>query len=179
MNTLVLLSDFGDLIGDISKKLIPDPLALVTQLLATLVMFIVVYKFFWKPIKKYIEERKDYMDHEISNAQTLNEEAQVNFEISNQKIKEVKVEVRKIKEEAENQALEIRKTIIEKAEEEAQAKREKVLRDIENQVLEAEDNIRQEIVDIALLAAQKIVEREIDVNDNTRLVEDFINDVKK
>lgn len=179
MKTLVLLSDFGDLIGDISKKIVPSVPALITQLLATLVMFIVVYKFFWKPIKQYIKERKDYMEQEISNAKALNEEAQANFELSNQKIKEVKVEVRKIKEEAENQALEIRKTIIEKAEEEAQSKREKALRDIEKQVLEAEDDIRREIVDIALLAAQKIVEREIDVNDNTRLVEDFIDDVKK
>ena len=91
----------------------------------------------------------------------------------------MKVEARKIKEEAENQALEVRKEILLKAEEEAQAKKEKALRDIEKQKLEAQEDIHREIVGVALLAAQKIVEREIDENDNTRLVEDFINDIKK
>ena len=62
--------------------------------------------------------------------------------------------------------------------EEAQAKKEKALRDIEKQKLEAQEDIHREIVDVALLAAQKIVEREIDENDNTRLVEDFIKEVK-
>ena len=90
----------------------------------------------------------------------------------------MRMEARKIKEEAENQALEVRKEILLKAEEEAQAKKEKALRDIEKQRLEAQKDIHREIVDVALLAAQKIVEREIDEKDNTRLVEDFIKDVK-
>ena len=68
--------------------------------------------------------------------------------------------------------------ILLKAEEDAQAKKEKALRDIEKQRLEAQKDIHREIVDVALLAAQKIVEREIDEKDNTRLVEDFIKDVK-
>ena len=83
-----------------------------------------------------------------------------------------------LKEEAENQALELRKEILLKAEEEAQAKKDKALRDIEKQKLEAKEDIHREIVGVALLAAQKIVEREIDEKDNTRLVEDFIKDVK-
>ena len=90
----------------------------------------------------------------------------------------MKIEARKIKEEAENQALEVRKEILLKAEEEAQAKKDKALRDIEKQKLEAKEDIHREIVGVALLAAQKIVEREIDEKDNTRLVEDFIKDVK-
>ena len=90
----------------------------------------------------------------------------------------MKIEARKIKEEAENQALEVRKEILLKAEEEAQAKKDKALRDIEKQKLEAQEDIHREIVGVALLAAQKIVEWEIDEKDNTRLVEDFIKDVK-
>lgn len=72
----------------------------------------------------------------------------------------------------------MRKEILLKAEEEAQAKKDKALRDIEKQRLEAKEDIHREIVGVALLAAQKIVEREIDEKDNTRLVEDFIKDVK-
>lgn len=178
MNYL-FLADFKDLLGDIGAKIFPSVSALVTQLLATFIMFFIVFKFFWKPIKGYINARKDFLENELKEAEKLNEEAKSNHELANKRIKELKIEARKIKEEAENQALEVRKSILLKADEEALAKKEKALRDIEKQKLEAQADIRKEIVDVALLAAQKIVEREIDEEDNTKLVEDFINDVNK
>ena len=177
MNHLFLAS-FKDELGDISKQIFPSLPALITQLLATFVMFFIVFKFFWKPIKEFIDKRKDFLENELKEATTLKEEAQAAHSLADKRIKEMKVEARKIKEEAENQALEVRKEILLKAEEEAQAKKEKALRDIEKQKLEAQEDIHREIVDVALLAAQKIVEREIDENDNTRLVEDFIKEVK-
>ena len=118
------------------------------------------------------------LENELKEATTLKEEAKAAHSLADKRIKEMKVEARKIKEEAENQALEVRKEILLKAEEEAQAKKDKALRDIEKQKLEAQEDIHREIVGVALLAAQKIVEREIDEKDNTRLVEDFIKDVK-
>lgn len=174
---LLFLADFKDLLGDIGSKIFPSVSALITQLLATFIMFFIVFKFFWKPIKGFIDKRKDYLENTLKEAETLKEEAQANHDLANKRIKEMKVEARKIKEEAENQALEVRKNILLKAEEEAQAKKEKALRDIEKQKLEAKEDIHREIVDVALLAAQKIVGREIDEKDNTRLVEDFINEV--
>ena len=177
MNHLFLASFKGEL-SEISKQIFPSLPALITQLLATFVMFFIVFKFFWKPIKEFIEKRKDFLENELKEAATLKEEAQAAHSLADKRIKEMKVEARKIKEEAENQALEVRKEILLKAEEEAQAKKEKALRDIEKQKLEAQEDIHREIVDVALLAAQKIVEREIDENDNTRLVEDLIKEVK-
>ncbi len=175
---LLFLADFKDLLGDISAKIFPNLSSLITQLLATFVMFFIVFKFFWKPIKEFIDKRKDYLENTLKEAETLKLEAQTNNDLANKRIKEMKIEARKIKEEAENQALEVRKSILLKAEEEVKIKKEKALRDIEKQKLEAKDDIHREIVDVALLAAQKIVEREIDEKDNTRLVEDFIKEVK-
>ena len=177
MNHLFLAS-FEDELSGISKQIFPSLPALITQLLATFVMFFIVFKFFWKPIKEFIDKRKDFLENELKEATTLKEEAKAAHSLADKRIKEMKVEARKIKEEAENQALEVRKEILLKAEEEAQAKKEKALRDIEKQKLEAQEDIHREIVGVALLAAQKIVEREIDEKDNTRLVEDFIKDVK-
>ncbi len=174
----IFLADFKELLGDIGAKIFPSLPALITQLLATFVMFFIVFKFFWKPIKEFIDKRKDFLEKELKEATNLKEEAEANHALADKRIKEMKIEARKIKEEAENQALELRKEILLKAEEEAQAKKDKALRDIEKQKLEAKEDIHREIVGVALLAAQKIVEREIDEKDNTRLVEDFIKDVK-
>ena len=52
----IFLADFKELLGDIGAKIFPSLPALITQLLATFVMFFIVFKFFWKPIKEFIDK---------------------------------------------------------------------------------------------------------------------------
>ena len=64
----IFLADFKELLGDIGAKIFPSLPALITQLLATFVMFFIVIKFFWKPIKEFIDKRKDFLEKELKEA---------------------------------------------------------------------------------------------------------------
>ena len=51
--------------------------------------------------------------------------------------------------------------------------------DIARMELEAQDKIRKEIVSVALDASKELLGREVSSKDNNRLLEEFIEDVKK
>ena len=171
----LLAQDIGEMIGDVSAKIFPNIGSLIVQLLATTVMVFVVVKFFWKPIKANLDTRREYIKKNIDEAGKLNEEAQINLENSNKAIKDANVEARRIKENAETEALLARQKILNKAEEEASNK----LKIAEEQIIkereEAKQEIREEIINVAMMAASKIVEREINKEDNEKLVNDFLD----
>ena len=156
--------DISELIGDVSKKIFPNIGSLVVQLLATCILVFFVVKLFWKPIKKNIDE-----------AGRLNEEAQLNLENSNKRIKDANVEARRIKENAETEALLARQNILDQANEEASRKIKLAEEQIIKEREEAKQEIHDEIINVAMMAASKIVEREISKEDNEKLVEDFLN----
>ena len=60
---------------------------------------------------------------------------------------------------------------------------EKMKKEAENDIArmekEAQEEIRKEMVSIALDASKELLSREVDSSDNTRLIEEFIEEIKK
>ena len=173
-----LLATIGELIGDVSAKIFPNIGSLVVQLLATIILVFFVVKFFWKPIKKNIDIRREYIKNNVDEAGKLKEEAEINLNTSKTKIKEATVQARRKIEEAEAEALLVRQKIIKDAELEAQRKIQIAEEQIVKEREEAEQEIREEIVTVAMEAAGKIIEREISKEDNERLVREFLEENK-
>ena len=171
----LLAKSIAELIGDVSQKIFPNIGSLVVQLVATIVLVFFVVKFFWKPIKKNIDTRREYIKNNIDEAGKLNEEAHINLEKSNKTIKDANVEARRIKENAETEALLVRQNILDQANEEASRKIKLAEEQIIKEREEAKQEIHDEIISVAMMAASKIVEREISKEDNEKLVEDFLN----
>ena len=174
----LLAQDIGELIGDVSKKIFPNIGSLVVQLIATIVLVFFVIKFFWKPIKKNIDTRREYIKNKVDEAGKLREEAGINLDTSKSKIKEATVEARRIKEEAETEALLARQKILQEAEEEAQRRIRLAEEQIQKEREEAKQEIHDEIISVAMAAAGKIVGREISNEDNERLVNEFLEENK-
>lgn len=173
-----LLASIGELIGDVSKKIFPNIGSLVVQLIATIILVFFVVKFFWKPIKKNIDIRREYIKNNVDEAGKLKEEAQTNLNTSNMKIKKATVEARRLKEEAEAEALLARQKILKEAEVEVQRRIQIAEEQIAKEREEARQEIRDEIITVAMAAASKIVEREITSEDNERLVKEFLEENK-
>lgn len=181
--TLFLASDIGTMINGedgngIFNKIFPNIGSLVVQLIATIILVFFVVKFFWKPIKKNIDIRREYIKNNIDEAGKLKEEAQLNLNTSTTKIKEATVQARRKIEEAEAEALLVRQKILKEAEEEAQRRIQLAEEQIAKEREEARQEIEKEIINVAMAAASKIVEREINSDDNERLVKEFLENNK-
>lgn len=174
----LLTSDIGELIGDIGSKLFPNLESVIVQLCATAVMFFIVLKFFYKPIKANIEKRKDFIKNNVDEAEKNKNESKELYEKTQFQLKDAHVEARKIKEEAEIQARYDRETIIAKTNQEIIAKKLKLSSELEQEKENARKEIHDEIVNVAIKAASKIVEKEVDNTDNRKLVNDFIKEIQ-
>ena len=179
--TLLLLTSCSiDLSSDdFTSKLIPNWPSFVAQVGALIVLLVVVIVFAYKPVKKIVNKRQDYIESNIKEA----EKSKAIWQENELKSKETVLAsertaadiVAEAKKEAERQkALTL---------EETQLQVLQMKRDAENDIarmeVEAQEQIRKEIVSVALDASGELLGREVSSEDNIRLVEEFVEEVKK
>ena len=106
MFALSNMSSIGEVIGTISQKLIPNLLSFVVQFLSFLVLVIVVFVFAYKPVKKILAKRADYVENEIKEARESNLVAQKNVDEAKEMVAQSKVQASEIIKNAEKQGQE-------------------------------------------------------------------------
>ena len=163
---------------DIITKLIPNWISFVTQLLAFLVLVAVLIFFAYKPVKKIIKKRQDYIENNIKEAEEAKLEAYKNITQSEETLTSSKKQANEIIEQAKLDALKEKEKIIQATSEEISLMKENAEKDIELSKIEAQEQIRKEMVDIALDASGEILKRNVTSKDNERLAEDFIRSIK-
>ena len=133
-------------------------------------LFIQVYlikRFLFKPVNEMLEKRRAKADAEIQDAVKAKEEAEV-----------MKAEYEKNMQEAKEKANDIvltaQKTAAVQSEEMLKEKAEK---DIAQERRKAVNGIKGEIGGMAVEIAGKVIEREINEEDHTKLINDFIENV--
>ena len=98
---------------------------------------------------------------------------------SDQTIEEGKKEAERIVNSAKAQAEHEASRIIAEAKEEAIARRKKTDQDIEDAKRASDEEVRQQIIDVAMLASSTVLGREVSSEDNKRLVDDFVAEMKE
>ena len=167
---------FGDL-KDIADKIIPDdPWAFVVQLTATLILVLILSKFLVKPVRNYIAQRQAYIQGNLDEAASKNQEADIKLADANKQLKEAKTTSKQMVENAKVTALNEKDRIVEETKAEVISMKEKARKDIENERIQMKEQLTSEVIDVALLAASKVVEREVSEEDNKKIIDEFIND---
>lgn len=144
------------------------------QIGATIILFIVVAIFFWKPITKILEQRREVIDKELTDAQKAKDNAiEIEAEL-NKQLKEAKEKVKEMLDKAEKDANLKRDEIINQAREEAKRRMDNLKVELEQERSSMEKEIRQEIVEIAFAAAEKIVSKEINQDKYLTVVDEIL-----
>ncbi len=165
----------GESIGEnIKNNLIPSWLSFVVQLAAFAVLLIVVIFLAYKPVKKMLKKRADFIEQNINDAQKNKAIAEKNALESQEAIIASKKEAASIIEAANKAASVSGEAIIEEAKLEAARIKANAEDDIERSKQEALESIHDEMVDVALSASSEILKREITSEDNERLAKEFI-----
>ena len=172
--------ELGNSLSDsIEAKLIPNIWAFLVQLLAFIVLIIVVTKFAYKPVRKYLDKRSQILNDERKEAEELKQKAKENFYESEKKLAEVRDNASKIIDEAIEKGKSERETILKEANLEAQKVKANAYKTIEEEKSKAQKEIKEDIVDVAFSMTSKLLEREVNTKDNEKLVDDFVKDLKR
>ncbi len=156
-----------------------DPGLFVWTILTFLLLFAVLAKFGWKPLLKMLKDREDFIKSSLEDAETAQQElARLNSEgkeIINKArgeaqtiLSQGKVAATKLKEETLNDAKEKAKAIVNDAEKQIQVEKDKAIAEIKG-----------EVVNLSLSVAEKLIKKNLSVDDNKALIDESLSHVKK
>lgn len=161
---------------DIMGKLFPDLRTMLVQLTATGVMFYAFKRYLWKPVSEYLERRAVHSQQQIEEARILKDEAEQSREQAIAELRHASAEAVKIIDRGVSEGKRIKDTLVSDARREAQQKLDTARRQIEAERLAMENEIHREIVDVALLAAGKLMEERISESTDRLAVEKFVKE---
>ena len=143
-------------------------------------LFIQMYlikRFLFKPINEVLEKRRALADAEIDQAREAKEQAEAmkaDYEADMAKAKEKASE---LLESAQKTAVARSEAILQEANDQAAAIKERAQMQIAQDQKKAVSALRGEIGSIAMEIAGRALEREIDENEHSKLINEFIENV--
>jgi len=146
-------------------------------LLNTLIIFFVARKFLFKPVMKIIRERQQEIDEMYTKAGQAKEQAAALRTEYEEKLSAATEKADRLVKEAVVRGQNREEEILRQANAEANAIREKASADIAQEKKKAINDAKDEISVIALAVASKVVGRELTADDQSQLVDQFIDEL--
>ena len=154
-----------------------EPATLIVTIINLFIQLYVVKKFFLSKVLDILDKRREAADQEIVQAQAAKEEALAIKETYEENMKQAKAEANEILSNAQKTATARSEEIIGQAKAQAAQIKEKASADIELEKKSALNGAKDEISDIAMAIAEKVVERQLNAEDQEALVSRFIDDL--
>jgi F-type H+-transporting ATPase subunit b len=151
--------------------IMPEPGSIIWTVCVFVVLLLVLRKWAWGPIVKGLQAREDGIKDDIEGAKSARTEAQELLDKYKQQMDEASKEVqRKISEanERANALYEQRKGEVET---DLDAMKNKAKSEIEQERQKAVQELRQEVVEIAIIAAGKVIGQALKAEDHRDLIE--------
>lgn len=159
---------------NLDPQLIHDAVLLM---ISVLVMFTFLSYLLFNPAREFLKKRQDKIRDDIDSAKKDKEEAAALKADYDGKIREIEKEAEAILSEARQKALKNEAKIIDEARKEASGIIERANRQAELEKKAAADDMKKEIIKVAALMAQKIVNRTVDAQLQDNLVEETLKEI--
>ena len=156
----------------------PDPGLFIWTILTFLVLAGLLAKFAWRPLLKALEDRQASIRKSLDDALAAKQELERLQLESGQIIRQARVEAESIISQSRSDAGRLREELRQKAKGEADAIVKNAERQIQLETTRALQQIRQEAIDLSVMIASKILQRNLSKEDNERLIEEALRQVE-
>ena len=165
--------------NDFITKLFPNGLwDLIIQLAAFILLLLIVFFLGYKPLKKMLDQRREYVQGQLDEAEKAKKTIADADILAKQEVEKGKQEAQAIIDEAKSQARKEAHEIVNQAKAEASAKRLAADEEIRLAQEASKQEIRQEIIDVALQASSQVLKRNVDDKDNRRMVDELLDSLE-
>ncbi|MCP8622037.1 F0F1 ATP synthase subunit B, partial [Acinetobacter baumannii] len=148
----------------------------IVQVLTFIVLLALLKKFAWGPLKDVMDKRERDINRDIDDAEQAKLNAQKLEEENKQKLKETQEEVQKIIEDAKVQARQQQEQIIHEANVRANGMIETAQSEINSQKERAIADINNQVSELSVLIASKVLRKEISEQDQKALVDKYLKE---
>ena len=156
----------------------PDPGLFIWTILTFLVLLGLLARFAWKPLLHALENRQEMIRKSLDDAAQAKQELERVQQESAKIVSQARVEAAAIIASSRGDAAKLREELRQKARSEADSIVENAERQIQQETDRALSQIRQEAVDVSLMVASKLIQRNLTKEDNEALIEEALKQIQ-
>ncbi|MDR0886428.1 MAG: F0F1 ATP synthase subunit B [Clostridiales Family XIII bacterium] len=148
---------------------------LVMNMITLLVLFLILKKFFWDKVRKFMLDREEKVRDSFDNADQVNKLADARLQEYTDKMKEIEQERREVIKNATLQAEERNRKMLEDTNKKVNELMVKAKAEIEREKSLAVADMREQISTLSIMAAEKIIGVQLQNMDTDPIIDDVIN----
>ncbi len=150
---------------------------IIISLCNLLILFLILKKFLYQPVKKILEQRQQLIDEQFETAKRAEVAALSSKKSYEEKLSKAQAEAEEIIKEANKKAERRSDKIILNAKEKADTIIRQAETDAKLEMQKAESEIKREITEVSSMLTEKILEREIKSSDHRSFIDSFIEKI--
>ena len=154
-----------------------NPVTLIAQICNLFIQLLIVKIFFLDKIKAILDQRREAADKQITEAENAKSEALAIKKTYEQNMLEAKAKADDLLLTAQRTANSRSEEIISQAQQQAAQIKSKAAADIELEKKKALNEAKNEISDLAMAIAGKVVARELNAGDQADMIDRFIDEL--
>jgi F-type H+-transporting ATPase subunit b len=153
------------------------PGLMVWTIIAFGLTFILLRRFAFGPVQRIIDQRRDRIREALDESDKARQEARQLRELTLEEREEAKLQREQILEETRRQAQALFEQARKKADEDLHERLEKNQQELEAENRRIQEQIRRDVVELTLLAAEKVTGKSLDAEDQRRLIDETIEEL--
>ena len=150
---------------------------ILVSLLNLVILFLIIKKFLYQPVKNVLKSRQDKIDEQNNKASEYLSDAERTKAELEAKLNDAENQADNILNEATVNAQRRKEKILDEARDEAESIIRQAKTNAELEMKKAESDIKTQIVDVSFELSKKIIEREIKEEDHHKLIDSFIEQI--
>ncbi|HOV98612.1 MAG TPA: F0F1 ATP synthase subunit B [Bacteroidota bacterium] len=156
-----------------------NPGLIIWTCVTFILLVIVLGKYAWKPMMGMISKREDQIRDALTQAEKARAEAAEMMRKNEQNIARAEAEYQKIIREGKALAEKLKDEIVAKAQQQAEQELARAEEEIQRNIEAAKQQLRTEVADLAIRAAEKILEENLDAQKQKKLIDSVIDKLPK
>jgi F-type H+-transporting ATPase subunit b len=173
VNTILAFAPEGGSLIDVNPGLI------FWTVVTFLILLFVLKKVAWKPILTALDQREASIRESIERAEQAKAEAQKILDENKSNLAKAADESRKLIEQSREYAEKMKNQILQEGKEQSKKIIEDAAAEIERRKEAAFNELKNQIADIALLAAEKLLNEKLDPQTHKKIMDKYINEITK
>jgi F-type H+-transporting ATPase subunit b len=156
-----------------------NPGLIVWTIISFIILVTILGKYAWKPIIRALGEREDKIRSALDQADRARSEASELLKRNEEGIARAGQEYQNMLRESKAMAEKMKEEIVGKARQQAQQELQRATEEIQRNVDSARQQLLAEVADLAIKAAEKILDESLDAERQKKMVNSFLDQLPK
>lgn len=165
--------------GESGGPLDVNPGVILWTVVTFIFLLLILKKIAWKPILNSLKEREMFIKESLEKAETAKKDAEKLIADNKQSMLKAEEEAKKIVDQSREFAEKLKSQILDESKTQAKKMVADATSEIERKNAEAFNKLKEQVADIAIKSAEKILRENLDKDKQVKLVKKYMDELSK